>query len=141
MRASRPERAFVDSGGWIALVSPRDQHHTEAESLFREAAERRVRLHTSNLVIAEVHRFLLFQAGARAALNTLDHLVPSERLTIHFADAEHDAAAREWLHRFPNHPISYTDAVSFAVMDATGCQDVLGFDDDFAVAGFRLWRG
>jgi predicted nucleic acid-binding protein len=34
-----------------------------------------------------------------------------------------------------------TDAVSFAVMEATTCRHVLGFDRDFAVAGFTLWHG
>jgi predicted nucleic acid-binding protein len=38
-------------------------------------------------------------------------------------------------------PITYTDAVSFAVMEANGCSHVLGFDQDFAAAGFMLWRG
>jgi predicted nucleic acid-binding protein len=31
--------------------------------------------------------------------------------------------------------------VSLAVMEATRCSHVLGFDQDFAAAGFTLWRG
>lgn len=31
-------------------------------------------------------------------------------------------------------------AVSFAVMQAAGCGHVLAFDQDFAAAGFTLWR-
>ena len=38
-------------------------------------------------------------------------------------------------------PATYTDAVSFAVVEAAGCSHVLGFDDDFAAAGFSLWNG
>jgi len=37
--------------------------------------------------------------------------------------------------------IAYTDAVSFAVMAASRCRHVLGFDQDFAAAGFMLWKG
>jgi predicted nucleic acid-binding protein len=36
--------------------------------------------------------------------------------------------------------ITYTDAVSFAVMKSRKCDAVLGFDHDFIVAGFRFWR-
>jgi predicted nucleic acid-binding protein len=36
--------------------------------------------------------------------------------------------------------LSYTDAVSFAIMDARRCHDALTFDQDFAVAGLRAWR-
>jgi predicted nucleic acid-binding protein len=31
--------------------------------------------------------------------------------------------------------------VSFAVMVAEPCDAVFSFDRDFAVAGFRVWRG
>jgi predicted nucleic acid-binding protein len=30
--------------------------------------------------------------------------------------------------------------MSFAVMEATRCAHVLGFDQDFVAAGFTLWR-
>jgi predicted nucleic acid-binding protein len=48
--------------------------------------------------------------------------------------------ARRWLERFGARPITYTDAVSFSVMEAMRCAHVLGFDEDFAAAGFILWR-
>ena len=56
MRPSLPRRPsrrddarklFVDSGAWIALRSLRDQHHAEAESLFRAALDRRIPLLTT----------------------------------------------------------------------------------------------
>ena len=61
-------------------------------------------------------------------------------MTIHFATADEHAAAWRWLERLGSRPVTYTDAVSFAVMEATGCGDVLSFDQDFAAAGFTLWR-
>jgi predicted nucleic acid-binding protein len=36
--------------------------------------------------------------------------------------------------------LSYTDAVSFAVMEERGCAAAMSFDADFAVAGFALWQ-
>ncbi len=38
-------------------------------------------------------------------------------------------------------PVTYTDAVSFAVMEALACRHVIGFDQDFPAAGFTLWNG
>jgi predicted nucleic acid-binding protein len=35
--------------------------------------------------------------------------------------------------------VTYTDAVSFTVVESAKCSHVLGFDEDFAVAGFELW--
>ncbi len=131
---------LVDSGAWLALGSPRDQHHGEAVASFRAAVERGVALLTTNLVVAETHRLLLFRLGAAAAAHFLDRIDASARLTLLHASAAHHRAAREWLGRLAAHRITYTDAVSFAVMEASRCRDVLGFDHDFTVAGFRFWR-
>ena len=135
-----PARLFVDSGAWIALVSARDQHHAEADEMFRQVVARRTQLFTTNLIVAEVHRFLLFRAGPAAAAQTLGRLESSERLTMVFATDAHHRAARVWLDRLADHAISYTDAVSFAVIESTRCAAALSFDRDFEVAGFRRWR-
>jgi predicted nucleic acid-binding protein len=137
----RPARLFVDSGAWIALRSQRDQHHAEADRLFREALRRRLSLVTTSLVIAEVHRLTLFRVGVQAALRGLDRIDASPSVRVHFAGADDHRAARRWLERLAPRPITYTDAVSFAVMEATQCRQVLGFDQDFVAAGYSLWRG
>jgi predicted nucleic acid-binding protein len=136
-----PARLFVDSGAWIALRSRRDQHHRDADRLVREALRRRIPLLTTNLVVAEAHRLTLFRAGVQPALRALERLDASPSVTIHFPTADDHAAARRWLERLAPRPVTYTDAVSFAVMAATTCGHVLGFDQDFAAAGFTLWQG
>jgi uncharacterized protein len=139
--AAGPVRLFVDSGAWIALVSARDQHHAEADSMFRAATTRKIRMVTTNLVLAEVHRLLLHRAGVRPAASALDRFEASPLLTIVFAGAEHHRAARAWMARLADQPMSYTDAVSFAVMDASRCSAAMSFDHDFMLAGFSLWFG
>jgi len=139
--AAAPTRLFVDSGAWIALRSRRDQHHADADRLLREALSRLIPLFTTNLVIAETHRLTLFRAGLQPALRALERIDASPSVTIHFATAEDHASARRWLERLAPRPITYTDAVSFAAMELNGCGHVLGFDEDFAAAGFTLWRG
>ena len=135
-----PRRLFVDSGAWIALRSRRDQHHAEADRLFREALRRRIPLATTDLVLAELHRLTLFRAGVLPSLRALDRIDQSPSVTVHFAAAEHHAAARRWLERLAPHPITYTAAVSFAVMEGLRCRHALAFDHDFTAAGFELWR-
>ena len=135
-----PGRVFVDSGAWIALFSAADQHHAAADAGFRLAAARRIRLVTTNLVMAEVHRLLLFRAGIRAAVAALDAADRSALLDLHFATQDEHRAARAWLARLNDQPISYADAVSFAVMRALRCSTALSFDHHFAVAGFTLWQ-
>jgi predicted nucleic acid-binding protein len=139
--AAIPARLFVDSGAWIALRSRRDRHHVEADRLFREALSRRIPLLTTNLVIAKAHRLTLLRAGPQPALRALDRIDASRSVTVLFPTAGGHAAARRWLERLAPRPVSYTDAVSFAVMEARRCGHVLGFDQDSAAAGFTLWHG
>jgi predicted nucleic acid-binding protein len=134
------KRVLVDSGGWIALLRSRDQHHAEADRAFRRAVAQRSELVTTDLIVAEVHRFLLFHVGIRAAAAFLDRLDASPSLTVKFADAALHAAARGWLRKLADQNVTYTDAVSFAVMEVLPCHAVLGFDRDFLVAGFALFR-
>jgi len=70
----------------------------------------------------------------------LELIEASPSVTVLFPNAAHHAAARQWLERLAPRPVTYTDAMSFAVMAENGCGHVLGFDEDFAAAGFTLWR-
>jgi uncharacterized protein len=135
-----PPSLFVDSSAWIALRSLRDQHHADADRLFRDAVARRIPLVTTSLVLAETHRLTLFRAGVQPARRFLELVDASPGVTVHFPGAADHAAARRWLERLGSRPVTYTDAMSFAVMEAIACRHVLGFDQDFAAAGFTLWR-
>ena len=132
---------YVDSGGWIALLSRRDAHHPEAAEVFRESVRRRAALLTSNLVIAEVHRLLLFRGGISAALAAVERITALERVSVEFVTRAHHDDAVEWLRRFADQPFTYTDATSFAVMTGRRCRQVIGFDRHFQTAGFERWPG
>src|SRR2546426_12259820 len=93
--------------------------------MFRRAAAQRVRLVTTNLVLAEVHRLLLLRAGARPAARALDRLEASPLTVVEFATAEHHRAARLWLERLRGRPYNYTDVVSFPAWRATLCDAAL----------------
>lgn len=139
--SSRKPRAraggvFVDSGAWIAFFSARDRHHSAADTLIRRCAAARTRILTTNLVLAEVHRLLLHRAGIRAAAAALDHICRSSLVEIVFADAPLHERARTWLAKLDDQTITYTDAISFAVIERAGCASVLTFDRDFDIAGF-----
>jgi predicted nucleic acid-binding protein len=107
--------------------------------MFQRAVRERAALLTSNLVLAEVQRFVLFHAGPRAAAFVLDRVAASARTELVFATAAHHERARTWLARLTDQRISYTDAVSFALMEDRKCAAVMTFDADFSTAGFARW--
>lgn len=127
---------FVDSSGWIALFSARDQNHADADRLFRDAISLKRLLLTSNLIIAEVHRLLLHRAGQRAAVSALAHIEASPRVKVLFEGADHHQAAIKWIHQLSGVSISYADAVGFAIMETECCTNFIGYDQHFCAAGF-----
>ena len=131
---------FVDSSAWFAVASASDGKHAEADVLLRHAVARGTRLVTTNLILAEIHRLALARMGIRPAAALLDRIEASRLVTVVHADAEHHRAARRWLAKLDDQPVSYTDAVSFAVMEATRCRVAMTFDHHFAIAGFRVWQ-
>lgn len=135
-RSEPPRLVFVDSGGFIGLFSADDKHHEEADALFRACIEHKTKLLTSELVVAEVHRFILFEVGIEAAAIAIDKIAASSSLTVEYGSADHHRAARAWLAKLDDQVISYTDAVSFSIMAARGCKVALSFDDDFVIAGY-----
>lgn len=128
---------FVDSSAWIALASVRDRWHADVDTAMREALRTRARLLTTNLVLAEVQRWLLFRAGPAPARTALSRIETSRAVEIVFSGREHHVPALAWLQRLDDQRLSYTDAVSFAVMRARRCTTALTLDRDFTVAGFR----
>jgi predicted nucleic acid-binding protein len=131
---------FVDTSGWIAFFSLDDSNHAQAEDLIAGAIASRRDLITSNLVLAEVHRLLLFRAGIRAAMTALDKIATSTSVKVVLATYDHHQRARTWLDKLDDQVITLTDAVSFAVMESTRCRAAVTFDSDFWVAGFQRFQ-
>ncbi len=44
---------FVDTGAWIAIFNPRDQHHHEAVAIYNDLRRREIKLLTTDYVIDE----------------------------------------------------------------------------------------
>jgi len=93
---------------------------------------------TTNLILAEIHRLLLYRAGARAAAAVLEKIEASPLVEIIFADAASHQAAKNWIKELHEHPISYTDAVSFSILKAVRCSEALSYDRHFQIAGFEI---
>ncbi len=136
-----PSRVFVDSSAWFAVASASDGRHAEADRLLREAVARGVGLVTTNLVLAEVHRLALIRMGIRPAVAMLDRIEASRLVTLVHATEQHHRVARRWRAKLGDQPVSYADAVSFAVMESTRCRVAMTFDRHFRIAGFRVWSG
>jgi len=134
MRSS--ENIFVDTSAWIALADKYDTYHKKAASIYPSILKTCKNLITSNLVIAETYILILNELGHKPALDFLEKLKISLRILKIFSNEDIETDAEEILKRYADHDVSYTDAVSFAIMKKQKVKNALSFDKHFLVAGF-----
>lgn len=135
------ESLFVDTSAWYPLVVRAHPDHERLAAALRERVERRVRIVTSNLVLAESHALIVRRAGVAAGLRFV-HLVRAAPNEVVTSTAPLEAVAvHDWLARFADQRFSMVDAVSFAIMAARGIRAALTLDRHFAIAGFDVVGG
>ena len=131
----REASVFVDTSAFYALLDRDDQWHSKAEENFTALAREKRPLFTSNLVVAETYlltlRFLGWQTARRwlAALD-INLILQSE--------IDHKKA-QTILDKYADQSFSYTDAVSFALMERVGIKAALAFDWHFQQYGWEVF--
>ena len=114
---------LVDTGAWIALGSPRDEHHVAAAKHYETL--RPTPLVTTNYV-ALAFKSLLERAAAK------------DRLRIVWIDPRLEAEGWSLLRQHANGRLSLTDATSAAVARHRRVREIFGFDRDFEALGFTV---
>lgn len=130
---------YIDTGAFIARYVKRDQFHDRAVAVWERLAKKPVRLLTSNFVVDETITLLARRTTYDFAAARARALLSSGALTILRPDASDEFAALDRFESFADQQVSYTDAVSFVLMQRRGLQRVFGFDRHFTLAGFDLW--
>jgi len=133
---------FVDTSAWIAIINPKDKYHLVARKFYHDALTQKRTLVTSNLVVAETYTNLLWKLGHRKAISFLDIIERSSRVQCVWSNQALEAQARDILRRYDDQDFSYTDAVSFALMQHMKLTQAFAFDHHFSIMGFvRLPAG
>jgi hypothetical protein len=132
---------FVDTSAWIAVSDLRDKYHAAARAEHNRLIGGNRLLVTTNLVIAETYILIRRTGGHEQAMRFLRSLRGSPRLQRVWSDATLESQAENILERYSDQNFSYTDAVSFVVMQEGGIEEAFTFDRHFASLGFRMLPG
>ncbi len=124
---------FVDTSFWVALRFRRDDRHPAARGIWEAGTGP---LLTTPLVIGETWTFLARRTDHARAVQFLDAVSKSGRVTIRHIGEDVEAEAWRWLCRHDERRYSFVDATSFALMRRLRVREALAFDGDFSAAGF-----
>ena len=79
---------------------------------------------------------MLSRTGRKVALNFVREVRRAPNIVVASSADYEESAVADWLEKFDDQLFSFTDAVSFAVMEDRGMREALALDHHFAVAGF-----
>lgn len=128
--------AFVDTGGFYALLSKNDVNHERALGVFRQANAERWSLVTTNIVVFETYALLLNRTGEgrSKAIQFLDHLSASG-LRIERVTEQDESAAIALVRAHDDKTYSLCDALGFVVCGRLKISDAIACDVDFRSYG------
>jgi predicted nucleic acid-binding protein len=126
---------FLDSSGYLALVSARDLHHQEARIAWTRLTDEHWRTFTTNFVVAETHALFLARLSWAHAAAFLRQFASSTTTVIR-VEAADEQRASAIIFQYEDKAWSFTDATSFAVMERLKIVHALTFDRDFSQYGF-----
>jgi predicted nucleic acid-binding protein len=127
-------RVFVDTSAIYALIDRDDAEHSGAKSRLRALKKARVEPVLTNFVVAETHALLLARLGASVARAWLVRNV----WHVERATEADESAGRRIIAEYVDKTFSFTDAVSFAVMERLGMTRAFAFDRHFEQYGLQL---
>ncbi len=135
------DELFVDTSAWYPIVVRSHPDHERLSGALRSQVERRARVVTSNLVVAESHALIMRRAGIAAGLRFVQLVRASPNVVVTSTSSLESQAINDWLTRYADQPFSMVDAVSFAIMTERRTRVALTLDRHFAVAGFAMLTG
>ena len=136
-----PAEVFVDTSAWYPLVDQRHSDHTMLADALRDRVRAGARVVTTNLVLAESHALILRRVHRAAALAFVRTVGRAPNVIVPSTPDLEATAVDDWLAKFDDLELSFTDAVSFAVMAERGIREALTLDRHYAAARFVVVPG
>jgi hypothetical protein len=146
-------RIFVDSAAFIALHSATDRYAGVASNVYRRLVSDKRSLVTTNLVVAETCNLLnrlrngyritldfrdfLAASGTAYVPGDLPALLPQKGIMRVYSTPSLERRAWEIFAKYDTARFSFTDCVSFAVMEALSIKQAFTFDEHYDVLGFE----
>jgi len=129
---------FIDTGAFLARFIERDQYHDQAVEHWLKLQKDRRPCFTSNLVLDEAITLLARRATYQFAAERAKNFFESETLSILRPEEADELAALDWFQRYADQSVSFTDCVSFALMEKHAIKCAFSFDRHFTIAGFDV---
>jgi uncharacterized protein len=134
---------FIDTGAWYATEVEDDENFKRASKFMKEelASNAYGLLVTCDYVLGETITLLRTRKGIKPALDFVDKIRASKSLQIVWIESDIFEEATKELSKYDDKKdqgLSFTDCVSFSIMNDLSIKNVFTFDAHFRKAGFNM---
>ena len=127
---------FVDTSGFYALLAAKDDRHDAARTFMRRAADECLPLLTTDYVLDETATLLVARSLQHLIKPFFDHVLESQACRVEWTDSKRFLATVQFRTKHQEKGWSFTDCLSFVVMQKLDLQQALTKDHHFRQAGF-----
>jgi len=122
--------SLLDTTVFIAAAFPREKHHKEGRAIITSVEEGALgKPVITDYILNEVVTFVRKRKGAAASIEMLDAMIHSPRLRLVKVENRHFEAGLQLFRTYEG--LSFTDAVSVAVMRDLDIEVIYSFDSGF----------
>ncbi|OYT44923.1 VapC toxin family PIN domain ribonuclease [Candidatus Bathyarchaeota archaeon ex4484_40] len=122
--------SLLDTTVFIAAAFPREKHHKEGRAIITSVEEGALGEPViTDYILDEVVTFVRKRKGAAASIEMLDAITHSPRLRLVKVESRHFEAGLQIFRTYEG--LSFTDAISVAVMRDLDIEVIYSFDSNF----------
>jgi len=129
---------FVDTSGFYALLVKGDDRHQAADRVLREARRRKRGFVTSDYVLDETATLLKARGFVHLLGPFFETIEKSQACRIEWTDPDRFQEAQAFFLKHADQAWSFTDCLSFRIMNQLRLKDALTKDGHFHEAGFAV---
>lgn len=131
-----PKRIFIDTSAFLALEDESDGHHEEAVRFRNEALlPGNYELITTSYILDETLTMIRNRLGIPASIDFSKMIRKSQIVRVLSVSKEMEERALDLFETYDDKTFSFTDCVSFVVMQGMGVQEAFAFDQHFEQMG------
>jgi uncharacterized protein len=127
---------FVDTSAFLARYLRRDQHYNDALPIWDRIEREKELFCTSNFVMDELATLLARRSSYSFAAQKVSSLYDSKVVKILRPSEEEERRALKLFLKYADQEVSFTDCVSFILMQVHELNRVFCFDRHFDIPGF-----
>ena len=129
-------KLLADTSALLALLFRTDEHHAAAVRFVKQHPHARFVM--TELILSEIVTRVRARTNAAQAADAGRSLLAGRRYEVLFADASLVSSGLARMEQFGDKHLSFTDCVSFELMDRLGIEQAFAFDSDFRDCGYTM---